>query len=134
IYGEFFVYMNTGLSTIQQGEIIDSFRAIREDIIKTAFAAYIAELTNKLIESRKQVPYLYNQFKGTLQWISRHNEAEIPIMMYEIKLFEEGGFSPIVSNCANCGSTTPPYSFSISEGGFLCTSCLFIDDRAIPLP
>ncbi|RDW19223.1 DNA repair protein RecO [Oceanobacillus arenosus] len=133
IYAQFFVYVNKGLSTIQQGEIIDSFRPIREDIVKTAYAAYIMELTDKLLDSQAPDAYLFDQLFRTITWIAENELAEVPMMMYELKLFKKGGFAPTVNACSNCGSKELPYSFSIAEGGFLCKRCVHLDEYAIPL-
>ncbi|HLR70614.1 MAG TPA: DNA repair protein RecO, partial [Pseudogracilibacillus sp.] len=56
IQGDFLIYVSKGLSTIQQGQIIQSFRHIREDIEKTAYAAYMIELTDKTLESKNPIP------------------------------------------------------------------------------
>src|SRR5699024_9059801 len=77
---------------------------------------------------------LFDQFMSTLGWIGENDDIEIPIMMYEVKIFHEGGFAPIVDRCSNCGLRTQPYSFSINEGGLLCQSCLTVDPYAISLP
>ncbi|GAA0602220.1 DNA repair protein RecO [Virgibacillus siamensis] len=134
ILGEFFVYVSSGLSTIQQGEIIQSHRVIREDIVKTAYTAYIAELTDKLVDPKSPDIYLYKQLCQTLDWISGHETAEVPIMMYEFKLFAKGGFAPIVDRCANCGRMEAPFSFSVIEGGLLCRRCRHIDHGAASIP
>lgn len=133
IYGQFFVYLNKGLSTLQQGEIITSFRTIREDITKTAYAAYVTELTEKLLDEQLPVPDIYKEFIQTLEWISEHDDVDIPLMMYEMKLYRAGGFAPTVDRCTNCGSKNSPFSFSIVEGGLLCSKCQQIDPDAIPL-
>ena len=134
IYGQFFVYVNSGLSSVQQGEVIDSFRKIREDIIKTAYTAYIAELTDKLCDEKVPEPFLYDELYRTMSWISENEDADIPIMMYELKLFTKGGFAPTVDKCVNCSGKEAPFSFSIREGGLLCSHCRNIDEDAIPLP
>lgn len=133
IHGEFFVYAGKGLSTIQQADVVDSSRAIREDIIKTAYAAYLVELTDKLIDEKKPDAYLYDQLMLTLDWVTEHETADIPIMMYEMKLFQKGGFAPTVEYCVNCGGVEAPFSFSINEGGLLCSTCNHIDQYGIPL-
>lgn len=134
IYGEFFVYVNSGLSTIQQGEVINSFRPIREDIVKMAYTAYIAELTDKILSSKITDIDLYEQFFQTLSFISENENPEIPIMMYELKLYQKGGFAPIVDRCVNCGNEMNLTAFSIREGGLLCSSCHHIDPQAFKLP
>jgi DNA repair protein RecO (recombination protein O) len=134
IYGEYLVYVNKGLSTIQQGEVIDSVRAVREDIIKTAYASYVMELTDKLLDKLEPDPFIYDQLYSTIHWIAENEDAEIPVMMYEFKLFKKGGFAPAVNRCIHCGSRGPLTSFSIIEGGLLCSSCRHQDPEAIGLP
>ncbi|QKY69485.1 DNA repair protein RecO [Lentibacillus sp. CBA3610] len=130
IYGDFFVYLNSGLSTIQQGSVIDSFRHVREDIIKTAYASYIVELTDKLTDSHSPDHYIFDQLYRTMNWIAEYDEADIPIMMYELKLFKKGGFAPTVDRCVNCGGKEGPFAFSISEGGLLCSACMNNDPKS----
>lgn len=133
IYVDFLVYFSRGLSTIQQGEIIHSYRGIRESIEKTTYASYIAELTDKTIPSREPDAYIFNQFKRTLSWISEHQDAMIPIIMYELKVFQRGGFAPIVDHCVLCNRSNLIKVFSIVEGGLLCQNCQSKDLQAFPL-
>ncbi|MEN2465009.1 DNA repair protein RecO [Ornithinibacillus sp. FSL M8-0202] len=133
IYGQFFLYLNKGLSNIQQGEIIDSYRTIREDIIKTAYAAYLMELTDKLLDEHVPNLEIYTQLTETLEWISNHHDVDIPLMMYEMKLYRVGGFAPTVDCCAHCGEKNPPFTFSMIEGGLLCSKCRHFDPESVPL-
>lgn len=133
IFGQFYIYINSGLSTIQQGEVIDSFRSVREDIIKTAFSAYIVELTDKLMESKSPDGYIFEELLGTMRWIEENDDAAIPIMMYELKLFKKGGFAPTVHSCSNCGGKERFISFSIREAGLLCSNCSGIDPHAFAI-
>lgn len=138
IYGNYLVYVSRGLSTIQQGEILDSLRNIRADIIKTAYVAYILELTDRLIEEKRPQTFLYEQFFQSLQWINTFNGdesyLEIPTMMYELKLFADAGFAPVVEHCVSCQQTKDYYrAFSIQHGGLLCEGCLTKDQAPIYL-
>lgn len=134
ICGEFFIYPSKGLSTMQQGEVMDSLRAIREDIMKTAYAAYVTELTDKLLDKNDADVFIYDQLFQTLSWIAEKEDSSIPIMMYELKLYRKGGFAPTLDCCVQCGKKQFPYHFSVSEGGFLCESCKGIDEFAVFLP
>lgn len=139
IYGNYLVYVSKGLSTIQQGEILESFRRIREDIIKTAYVAYIMELTDKLIEEKHPEPFIYEQFIQTMHWINSFSGAEysieIPVMMYELKLYAYGGFAPVVDHCVNCqGKNKQIVAFSIQQGGLLCFKCAHSNQRALRIP
>src|SRR5699024_11854702 len=96
IYGAFLIYLNKGLSTIQQGDILNSYRPIREDIMKTAYAAYVTELTDKILETKMPDSYIFKQFLLTIDWIAENETYLIPILMYELKLYRKGGFAPVV--------------------------------------
>lgn len=138
IYGNFLVYLGRGLSTVQQGEILHAFRNIRDDIVKTAYIAYMMELTDRLIEEKKPQLYLYEQFLKTLQWINHSKEhdsyLEIPTLMYELKIYAHAGFAPVVENCVTCQRSDINYrGFSIEQGGLLCESCFENDRRATQL-
>lgn len=133
IRAEFLLYYTKGLSTVQQGQITDSYRQIREDIIKTAYASYIIELTDKILETRQPDPYIYGQLQQTLTWINNEDDFMIPLIMLELKLYEKGGFAPILDRCVSCGNDTSLSAFSIGEGGLLCTSCRSLDPSAVSL-
>ncbi|WP_217586735.1 DNA repair protein RecO [Lentibacillus saliphilus] len=135
IYVDCLMYINrNGLSTLQQGEIIHSYRGIREDIIKTAYSAYIVELTDKLLDRFQPDPFMFKQLYLTLKRIDEEAESAIPIIMYELKMFAKGGFSPILNHCVLCGRSQFPYAFSVAEGGYLCLQCRQHDQHAVTLP
>lgn len=133
IQGEFLAYVTKGLSTIQQGQTTNSYRHIREDIVKTAYAAYIIELTDKLLDEKQPDAFIYNQLCKTLAWIDQNDTFMIPLMMYELKMFSKGGIAPVIDRCVVCGRTESFRSFSIQEGGILCEQCHTNDLRAIQL-
>lgn len=134
IQATFLIYVTKGLSTVQQGEILNSYRYIREDIIRTAYAAYMIELTDKILETNEKDVFIYEQLKQSLHWINTEGEYMIPVMMYELKMFKKGGFAPVVDYCVNCGRKEAPYTFSVREGGILCTYCSGLDNYTKQLP
>lgn len=135
IYAEYLVYVRkgNGLGTIQQASITHSMRQIREDIEKNAYASYVLELTDKIAENKKPYPYIYNELYHTLKWIAEHDEYVIPAMMYELKLYDIGGFAPVLNKCVSCGSTHLPYYFSVNQGGVLCNTCSAQDLHSVML-
>ena len=44
------------MGTINSGELIRSHQRLREDLVLSAYAAYLAELTNRIIEEGEPVP------------------------------------------------------------------------------
>lgn len=134
IEAEFLLYIPKGLATLRQGDIISTFRHIRTDLSRTAYAAYIIELTDRIVEEKNPDPYIYAELNRTLHYINNETDYLIPIMMYEMKLFQKGGFAPIVNRCVNCNQTENFYGFSVQEGGILCERCAPIDRYAVQLP
>lgn len=134
IEAEFLAYFSKGLSTVQQGQMLESYRSIREDIIKTAYATYILELTEKIIEPKQHHLYLYDQLQKTLHFINNHESYMVPLMMYELKLYQIGGFAPVLDHCVNCTRQELPYTFSVQEGGFLCPYCTNNDPYTMNIP
>jgi len=133
VYGNFLTYISSGLSTIQQGEVEDSNRRIREDIIKTTYASYISELTWKTLRDREANSYLYRQLKHTMKWISDHDESMIPMMMYELKIYKIAGISPVIDSCVLCQTHKELEAFSIAEGGLVCQKCRNRDPHSVYL-
>ena len=109
---------------MQQGEIISSMKAIKEDIFLTAYASYIAELTDRSTEDRKANPYLFELFYQALNYINEGLDPEVIMLIYEMKMVNTLGLYPVLDKCSVCGSTEGRYSFSIREGGLLCHRCV----------
>ncbi|SEH60581.1 DNA replication and repair protein RecO [Halobacillus karajensis] len=134
IHGTFLIQIGSGLGSMGQGEMLSSLRSIREDIVKTAYASYIAELTDKLIDEKQPDPFLYEQLLQTFVWMNEGKEPNILTMMYELKIYKKAGFAPVVDQCIQCGGQEGPFSFSIVEGGVLCFRCKHKDPQAYGLP
>lgn len=134
IHGSFLIQPGSSLATIQQGEVITSFRKIREDIFKTAYTSYLAELTDKLVDAKKYNPFIYKQLLHTIERINDDKDPEILTMIYEWKMYKEAGFAPIVTQCVSCGNSQDLKAFSISNGGLLCRNCVRLDENAISIP
>ncbi|KAB8128736.1 DNA repair protein RecO [Gracilibacillus oryzae] len=133
IHGSFLVQPGSGLATIQQGEVIHSFRKIREDIFLTAYTSFLAELTDKVLDPKQYDPLHYKQLLQTLEWFEQDKDPEILTMIYEWKMYQAAGFAPIVDNCVNCGRKEKLSHFSIQEGGILCQFCHHKDSYAYML-
>ncbi|UOQ86038.1 DNA repair protein RecO [Gracilibacillus salinarum] len=134
IHGSYLIQPSSGLAVVQQGEVLSSFRKIREDIFKTGYTSYLAELTDKLVDPKQYNPFIYQQLLHTVNKINVGQDAEIITMIYEWKMYKEAGFAPVVTQCVSCGRKDELKAFSISNGGLLCRQCLSIDPNAIAVP
>ncbi|OCA91145.1 DNA repair protein RecO [Bacillus sp. FJAT-27225] len=123
-HGYFLVQKGSGLGTMQQGEIISPMRSIRGDIFLTAYASFIAELTDKGTDDGRANPFLFELLLQTLVCLDEGYDPEVITMIYEMKMLNVLGHYPVLDQCSVCGSTDGKFSFSIREGGFICHRCL----------
>ncbi|WP_433743208.1 DNA repair protein RecO [Falsibacillus pallidus] len=132
-YGYFLFQKSSGLGTLQQAEIIHSFRTIREDLFQTAYSTYIADLLDKSVEDRKPNPFLFELFYQTLNYINEGYDPDIMMNIFEMKVLPVLGHYPVLDRCAVCGSTDGEFGFSIRENGFICHRCFSVDPYYFPV-
>lgn len=126
-YGIFVFQRGRGLGTLQQGEALSSFRHIREDLVKTAYAAYLAELLDRYTSEEEMKPDLFGWLKQALEYINYGIDPEVITFLFEIKMMKTAGIVPELSRCVSCHAAEANFSFSIREGGFLCERCAYKD-------
>ncbi|KKB33378.1 DNA repair protein RecO [Bacillus thermotolerans] len=132
-HGQFLIQIGSGLGTLQQGEMLSSMRYIREDLMVTAYAAYMAELLDKSTEEKQPNPYLFELFRQSLDYLNEGYDAEVLTYIFEMKMLQVIGLRPELSSCANCGSQEGRFAFSVRENGLLCHRCVHIDPYHFPL-
>lgn len=132
-YGYFLVFGGKGLGTLQQGELIQPYRSIQEDIFLTAYASYIIELTDKSTDERKPNPFLFELLQQTLSYLSEGYDAEILTNIFEMKMLNILGLYPELNECSLCAQKEGPFVFSIREGGLLCNRCMEKDPYHIKI-
>lgn len=133
IYGNFLFQKGTGLGTLQQGEIINSFKEVRNDLFRASYASYIVELTDKLTEEKERNPFLFELLFQTLSFLNEEMDPEILTRIYEVKMLQVAGIAPQLNCCVSCGATEGNFSFSFTEGGFLCQTCKHSDAHVLEI-
>ncbi|MEC1155300.1 DNA repair protein RecO [Cytobacillus horneckiae] len=123
-YGHFLVQRGKGLGGLQQGDIIQSMRSIKEDIFLTAYVSYIVDLLDKGTEEKRPNPFLFELVMQSIQLINEGNDPEIITNIFEMKMLNQLGLYPVLNQCAICKNTDGEFSFSIREGGLICHRCL----------
>lgn len=126
-YGYFVCYFGSGLGTLRQGESIEHFRHIQQDLLLTSYAAYVAELLDKGTEERVRNPFLFELFLQTLRYLNEDYDRDIIKNIFEVKMLPVLGLKPNFSGCSLCGQVSGPFVFSVKEGGFLCQNCAHHD-------
>lgn len=127
-YAHYSFFMGSkGMGTLSQGETLQSFRGLREDLMQTAYAAYFVELVDKITHDREPDAYLYKLLLTTLTYIQDKKDPEVLARLFELKLLIIAGYKPVLDACVLCGQTEGRFGFSVREGGFLCADCFSRD-------
>lgn len=125
----------SGLPVITQAEAIRSFDALRADLLKTAYAAYVVELVDRFSYAEAENPLLYKLLVDTLIRLEGTAESAVVIHYYEMHLLDLLGFRPELQTCVSCGEAISPQEQFISPllGGALCPRCRQADASAWPV-
>lgn len=120
------LFHGRSLDTLSQVEIVESFRRLREDLEKMAYATYACELADELIKEkdRSETPFLL--LLAVLHLFHEGENPEAVLRAYELKLLAMLGFRPNLEDCVSCGGALPdgPFvRFAPGAGGTLCGRC-----------
>lgn len=135
-YGEFTYYRSGQLGNLSGGDIITSHQAIQDDIYKTAYAAYLLEMIDRMLLDQDGSAYLFEQLLAALEAIETDKDSQIIAHLFEMKMLSFAGYSPSLDACASCSeeaSLTARMRFSVQLGGLLCTRCAHKDGHALSL-
>jgi DNA repair protein RecO (recombination protein O) len=110
------------LDIVNQAEILDSFRPIREDLNRVTKAFSMLEVADRVSVERHSAPRLYELLVNVLTSLAA-NDAPLVLPAFFLKVLAVEGSTPLLDCCATCGSTEDLMSFDLVEGGVLCRQC-----------
>jgi len=133
-YGEFVIFRSSpqSMGTINSSELIRSHQRLREELVLSAYAAYLAEMTNRLVEDGERIEGLFEQLLAAFQALEDGKDAEVITNIYEMNMLAIAGFMPKLDACVMCGSGSAELiAWSVEHGGAVCRSCRFRDPQAM---
>lgn len=131
--GDYLFFRSGQLGTLSHADIIESHHHLREDLYKTAYASYIAELTDRLFGDQEANPFLYEQLLAAYQGIDSDKDMQIIVHLYEMKVWMQSGYQPELDECVSCRNGGGDMRFSSGLGGILCERCRLKDPQALVL-
>ncbi|MBI3968271.1 MAG: DNA repair protein RecO [Chloroflexi bacterium] len=131
-----FVAYGRNLDIVTQAETVESFRALRDDLVRTGHAFYVAELVDRLTEEHAENEPVFDLLVRTLTRIGDARDPQMPVRFFEMQLLDFLGYRPELVTCLHCHEELPAMMnyFSVSAGGTLCAQCGRRDSVARPLP
>ncbi|HEX6507950.1 MAG TPA: DNA repair protein RecO [Chloroflexota bacterium] len=123
------------LDIVTQAETVEIFRAIREDLWRTSYAHYVAELLDAFsAEALPNYP-VYALAVDTLRRLSGATQLDLAVRAFELQLLSLNGYRPQLHRCLHCDATIQAQinRFSAHMGGVLCPDCSALDKAATPI-
>ncbi len=122
-YSEYTIsYKENGLSTLIEGNIINSFKNIYTDMKKAMYTFYLMDLTYQVLKENNNKD-IYNLLVPSLIKINDGLSPELISNIVELKLLDYLGVSLNLSSCVSCGKTKDLITIDLSNGGVICQDC-----------
>ncbi len=134
-YSRLLMAKGRNLDLITQGETVDSFLPLREDLLRTTYAHYVVELLDRLTPDALEDYPLFENLLRALQRLAGDRQPDIAVRFYETSLLGHLGYRPQLQHCIHCECQLAPEvnHFSARVGGVLCPACGSVDPAASPL-
>lgn len=127
VFSEFVLYEGkgkNGLFRINEINVKESFRSLRESIDKMAYASYFADVTNKTVTENSPDNELLSLLLNTLYMLDRDGaEFELLKAVFEIKTAQICGYAPSFYPCGKCGSVENIIYLDPVGGCGCCKNC-----------
>ncbi|HMD46656.1 MAG TPA: DNA repair protein RecO [Acidimicrobiales bacterium] len=115
------------LDVVNQVEVVDHFRIVREDLDRMAKGLSMLEVADQVAQERHPDPVLYRMLVGALRALAdpaTHPDLVVPAFF--VKALVAEGAGPVLDGCASCGRPVAEVdlvAFDLTEGGALCRRC-----------
>ncbi len=115
------------LDTIIGSQTIDSFMAIKNDLLLTSYGLYVSELVHQFSALYQANSSVFELFLETLRRLSLANNPELILRYFELHLLDMSGYRPQLQECVSCRVELKPVAnaFCSSAGGILCPECKY---------
>lgn len=133
-YGEFTLFHNKDMYTINEAHSICVFHPLRKDLQKLSLGTYFAQVAEVLCQEDLPSPELLSLTLNCLHALSEMDVDERLVKaVFELRSACISGYAPDLSGCTHCGGTSPD-RLNLSEGHLECTSCRNPWDDGIRMP
>lgn len=137
-YSEMVLYKGREMYTLSNADVIEPFYGVREDIVRFAYASYLLDVTNTVVQEEQPASRILRLLLNSLHILSKPGrDPGMVARIFEIRLTLITGFTPIISECTRCGRSMADEAayvegagFSYERCGVLCGNCATLDKNA----
>jgi len=124
-HSQLLVARGRNLDIITQAETLHAFRPLREDLLRTTYAYYAAELLDRFVEEGIENRPLFDLLLSMLGWLGESGDLALTARFYELRLLGLVGYRPQLFQCVSCRATIEPVNnfFDPGRGGVVCPRC-----------
>jgi DNA repair protein RecO (recombination protein O) len=123
------------LDIVTQAEVLETYDALRADLVKATYAAYAVELLDRFSPEEDRNPALYDLLREALHWFETAQDPRLPARYYELRLLALVGFQPQLFRCVATGREIQEQDqfFSAELGGLIVPEARNEDPGARPI-
>ena len=119
---------------VTQAELIESHRALREDVSRGGQAHYFCELAEQFAPEDSDASALYDLLADGLAWLGQSHDALLTARFFEMRLLSLEGYRPDLFKCSRTGETleidrdpaVERAAFSPQQGGTLMSAAAML--------
>ncbi len=135
-HAELQLFSGKNMDTISQGQIINPFRLLREDLDRMAYGVYFLELFERATEGISEYQDYFVLLLAALE-LCQHGTG-LPLIRHgvEARLVNLMGYRPVVDRCVVCGrpvEAAASLRYSAEDGGVLCPDCESYKPGLVPV-
>ncbi len=137
-YVALLVAKGKSLDLVTQAETIEAHRRLREDLWRSSWAYYAAELADAFTQDGDPNELLFDLLLETLGRLDAAADPSLVVRYYELHLLALAGYQPQLFRCIQCSELLQPEVnfLSLERGGCLCPrhGANHPETIALPLP
>ncbi|HEX9015617.1 MAG TPA: DNA repair protein RecO [Chloroflexota bacterium] len=124
-YSDMMLAKGRDLDVVTQSQTLDSFRALREELWRTSYGYYVAELVDSFNEERSENEPLFDLLIQTFRLLASEGDLATVVRYFEMHMLDLVGYRPELQRCVRCRAEVQPEAnfFSPSLGGVVCPEC-----------
>lgn len=133
-YSEFTFFEYRGKLSVQEGEPIEQFRQLRDQLELFGLGSYFAQASSLVAQEDAPNPELLSLLLNSLYALCKLEKPQLLVKgVFELRLACLAGFAPELSGCCVCGKPDPD-RFDLSHGVVHCAHCRPDHGESIRMP